>query len=187
MFYIIVIIIIIMFLSLLGKPSLESFTFTKGSKHVLMDDWGKVVGMYDYIPYTNGDDTFKRIVCPGNFTKDTVCWGGKFEHNVPYIDKPYTETDKDLQFIEGTRRTLLNIQDLFCDKESWHKMNSTAKPKRKMRHSVRDAYGKLVYVSDKPPCRRGDYSCWRIPCKKYHEYDQMCWACQLGWHKPQHE
>lgn len=189
-YIIIIIVIIILFLSLAGKPSRESFTFTKGAKHVLMDDWGRVTGMYDYIPYTKGDDTFKKVVCPGAFQKQGVmCWSGKFEPNVPFIDKPYTENDSDAQYVEGTKRTLSSVQDLFCDEstEGWHKMNSTMYPKRKLRHAVQSAHGGIAYVSDKPPCRRGDYSCWRIPCKNHHEYDLMCWACQLGYHKPQDE
>nr|QBK88573.1 MAG: hypothetical protein LCMiAC01_02500 [Mimivirus LCMiAC01] len=80
--------------------------------------------------------------------------------------------------------------DVMCWKcmERGYLIETPDKPVSRLRplHAVYDDRY-LMYVSDKKPCRLGDYSCWPKKCPEPHDKGLYCWQCQTGIHKPQLE
>ena len=48
-----------------------------------------------------------------------------------------------------------------------------------------DEYDAIMYVSDKPPFRRGDYGCGQVVCPAVFENDVRCWKCPGEVYEPQ--
>ena len=54
------------------------------------------------------------------------------------------------------------------------------------RHAVMNEHNAIMYVSDKTPCQRGDYSCYPVTCPAVYEKDVVCWRCQDMVDEPQY-
>ena len=145
----IIIIVLIIIFTLFGQPSLERFTLTKGRRHALMDEGGRLISLSDKIPEGKYKYTCHQTVCPASYEDDVVCW--------KCMERDY--------LIETPDKPVSRLPPL---------------------HAVYDDRD-LMYVSERMPCRRGDYSCWPINCPEPHDEGLNCWKCQTGIHKPQLE
>lgn len=54
-----------------------------------------------------------------------------------------------------------------------------------MTHAKINSYGGTDYVSDKPPCSRGQCSCHTIPCPATYRDGIVCWSCEEAIYEPQ--
>ena len=71
---ILLIFLVLIVLSLFGKPLLERFTWTKGRRHAVMDEYDAIKYVSDKPPFRRGDYSCGQVVCPAVFEKDVLCW-----------------------------------------------------------------------------------------------------------------
>jgi len=54
-----------------------------------------------------------------------------------------------------------------------------------IRHAKLNRWDAIDYVDGKPPCHRGENSCFIVPCPSVFESDILCWKCDERLYYPQ--
>ena len=71
---ILLIFIILIVVSIFGKPMIERFIATRGRRHAVMNENGGIMYVSNKQPYQLGDYSCAHAVCPAVFEKDVMCW-----------------------------------------------------------------------------------------------------------------
>lgn len=60
-------------------------------------------------------------------------------------------------------------------------------PMRPVMHVKLNDWNAIEYISDIPPCGRGEFSCAPITCPAVFKEDNVCWKCWDAIYEPQND